>query len=101
MERIGSTKLATWVSDGVVSIALLLKETEDEQIGIDHFGVWVDDMEKAAEQATKAGANVLRYETPSDERFYEAKFKTPDGIVFDLTHTGWPGAIKEPGQESD
>ena len=27
--------------------------------------------------------------------YYEVKYKDPDGVVFDLTHTGWVGAVKE------
>ena len=27
--------------------------------------------------------------------YYEAKYKDPLGIVFDLTHTGWVGAVKD------
>ena len=27
--------------------------------------------------------------------FYEVKYRMPDGIVFDLTETGWKGATKE------
>ena len=27
--------------------------------------------------------------------FYEAKYKSPTGLVFDLTHTGWAGAVKD------
>ena len=27
--------------------------------------------------------------------YYEAKYKDPLGIVFDLTHTGWIGAVKD------
>ena len=27
--------------------------------------------------------------------YYEAKYKDPLGIVFDLTHTGWAGAVKD------
>ena len=27
--------------------------------------------------------------------FYEVKYKNPDGIIFDLTHNGWNGAVKE------
>jgi lactoylglutathione lyase len=27
--------------------------------------------------------------------FYEVKYTDPNGIVFDLTHTGWRGAVKE------
>jgi lactoylglutathione lyase len=31
----------------------------------------------------------------SAQSYYEAKFKDPLGIVFDLTHTGWVGAVKD------
>lgn len=27
--------------------------------------------------------------------FYEVKYKSPDGVIFDLTHNGWRGAVKE------
>ena len=27
--------------------------------------------------------------------FYEVKYRTPDGIVFDITESGWKGAVKE------
>jgi len=29
------------------------------------------------------------------DTYYEVKYKDPDGVVFDLTHTGWVGAVKE------
>ena len=27
--------------------------------------------------------------------YYEVKYKDPNGVVFDLTHSGWKGAVKE------
>jgi methylmalonyl-CoA/ethylmalonyl-CoA epimerase len=27
--------------------------------------------------------------------YYEVKYRTPDGIVFDLTESGWKGAVKD------
>jgi methylmalonyl-CoA/ethylmalonyl-CoA epimerase len=27
--------------------------------------------------------------------FYEVKYKTPEGIVFDITANGWRGAVKD------
>ena len=27
--------------------------------------------------------------------YYEVKYKTPEGIVFDVTESGWKGAVKE------
>ena len=99
MKRTGEARCGCHMSDGVVSIALLQKETEDEQIGIDHFGMWVDDLDAARERAVSAGAVSLGSHPPGDMAFYEAKFRTPDGITFDLSHTGWPGADKLSGSD--
>ena len=29
------------------------------------------------------------------EMKYEVKYRDPNGVVFDLTHSGWKGAVKE------
>jgi methylmalonyl-CoA/ethylmalonyl-CoA epimerase len=29
------------------------------------------------------------------DTFYEVKYQDPNGIVFDITHSGWRGAVKE------
>jgi len=94
MERVGSGARVVRLTDGVISIALMLKETADEQVGIDHFGMWVDDLASAVDHVTQTGAKLIRYETPKEDLFYEAKFETPDGIGFDLSQAGWPGATK-------
>jgi lactoylglutathione lyase len=96
MKRTGEARCGCHMSDGVMTVALLKKETDDERIGIDHFGMLVDDLETASRQAREAGAVYLRGGPKEPGAFYEAKFKTPDGIVFDLTHEGWPGAVKDP-----
>jgi lactoylglutathione lyase len=96
MKRTGEARCGCHMSDGVMTVALLKKETDDEKIGIDHFGMWVDDIAAAEAQAKDAGATLLRPSPTNAQAFYEAKFKTPDGIVFDLTHLGWPGAVKDP-----
>lgn len=96
MKRTGEARCGCHMSDGVMTVALLQKETDDERIGIDHFGFMVDDLASAQRQATEAGAVYLRGGPSRPGAFYEAKFKTPDGIVFDLTHEGWPGAVKDP-----
>jgi lactoylglutathione lyase len=98
MTRTGEARCGCHMSDGVMTVALLRKETAEERIGIDHFGLWVDDLDAAQRKATQAGA-VPRGSRPPEATaaFYEAKFTTPDGIVFDLSHTGWPGAVREPG----
>jgi methylmalonyl-CoA/ethylmalonyl-CoA epimerase len=30
-----------------------------------------------------------------EDVFYEVKYRTPDGIVFDITESGWKGAVKD------
>jgi methylmalonyl-CoA/ethylmalonyl-CoA epimerase len=95
MKRTGEARCGCHMSDGVMTVALLQKESEEERIGIDHFGMWVDDLDAAGRQVLAAGAVSLGSHPPGDQAFYEAKYRTPDGITFDLSHTGWPGAAKE------
>lgn len=97
MKRTGEARCGCHMSDGVVSIALLRKETEEERIGIDHFGLWVDDLAAAQQRAVAAGATPLASHTPSGGASDEVKFHTADGIVFDLSECGWLGATKGEG----
>src|SRR4029078_3304590 len=65
--------------------------------GLVHFGMWVDDLEAAKKQAEAAGASYYEGGPKADNpnAFYEVKYKDPLGIVFELTHHGWGGAVKE------
>jgi methylmalonyl-CoA/ethylmalonyl-CoA epimerase len=83
------------MSDGTVNVALLKKEGDKENIGIYHFGMWVDDLDAAEKKVVAAGGSYLAGRPTSPKSFYEAKYKDPTGIVFDLTHTGWAGAVKD------
>ena len=58
--------------------------------------MWVDNLDEAAKKATDAGATYFGG-APKDNpnAFYEVKYQNPDGIIFDLTHNGWGGAVKE------
>ena len=42
-----------------------------------------------------AGGAYLEGKPTSPNSYYEAKYKDPIGIVFDLTHKGWVGATKD------
>ena len=82
MKRVGKAGIGCYVSDGTISVALLKYEDEVPGFGkgyhgLVHFGMWVDDLELVT------------------NTFYEVKYKTPDGVIFDLTHMGWRGAVKE------
>src|SRR6266567_1944015 len=92
-EQVGETspesKLATgyFLSDGTLNIAVLKFKTDQigkgmDYTGVHHFGILVDDPEKATEHLESLGA----------ECFIEIKFKGPDGTVFDIAGHPWMGA---------
>lgn len=95
MTRAGTARRGIYMTDGTMNVALLGKETPDEEIGLYHFGMWVDDLDAAEKKVISAGGTYLAGRPTSPNSYYEAKYKDPLGIVFDLTHTGWKGAVKE------
>ena len=94
MKVAGKARRGLYVSDGVMNVALL-KQEGDEKVGIYHFGMWVDDLDEAEKKVVNAGGSYLAGRPTSPQSYYEAKYKDPLGIVFDLTHTGWVGAVKD------
>ena len=102
MKVAGKARRGLYVSDGTVNVALL-RQIPGEKVGIYHFGMWVDDLDEAERKVVAAGGTYLdgRPEPKAPDAaadahsYYEAKYKDPTGIVFDLTHTGWIGAVKD------
>jgi lactoylglutathione lyase len=95
MTRAGTARRGIYMSDGTINIALLKQENEKEKLGLYHFGMWVDDLDEAEKKVVDAGGTYLAGRPTSPNSFYEAKYRNPDGVVFDLTHTGWKGAVKD------
>jgi len=95
LKRAGRARRGIYLSDGVINIALLKKEHENEKLGLYHFGVWVDDLDASEKQVVDAGGTYLTGRPTSPNSFYEAKYQDPNGVVFDLTHNGWAGAAKD------
>ena len=95
MTRAGTARRGIHMSDGVMNIALLKKEADEERLGLYHFGMWVDDLDEAEKKVVDAGGKYLAGRPTSPKSFYEAKYRDPEGVVFDLTHTGWAGAAKD------
>ena len=95
MTRAGTARRGIYMSDGIMNVALLKKETEKERLGLYHFGMWVDDLDEAEKKVVDAGGSYLAGRPTSPKSFYEAKYRDPEGVVFDLTHTGWAGAAKD------
>ncbi len=102
MTRVGIGRRGVYITDGTLNLALLRQQGE-ERIGVYHFGVWVDDLDEAEESIKNAGgtylagrpdASLTTRHADAPNSYYESKFRDPDGIVFDVTHTGWAGAVK-------
>jgi lactoylglutathione lyase len=101
MKRAGIARRGIYMSDGIFNVALLKKESDNEKLGLYHFGMWVDDLDAAEKKVVEAGGKYLAGRPTSPNSFYEAKYQSPTGLVFDLTHRGWAGAVKNvvPTQE--
>ena len=104
MTRAGRAMRGWYMTDGVMNVALL--NFKDEAVpgyeklkdvrGVIHFGMWVDNLEEAEQRVVAAGGTYLTGRKETDPNvFYEVKYRTPDGIVFDITESGWKGAVKE------
>ena len=104
MTRAGRAMRGWYMTDGVMNVALL--NFKDEAVpgyeklkdvrGVIHFGMWVDNLEEAEKKVIAAGGTYLTGRKETDPNvFYEVKYRTPDGIVFDITESGWKGAVKE------
>lgn len=104
MTRAGRAMRGWYMTDGVMNVALL--NFKDEAVpgydklkdvrGVIHFGMWVDNLEEAERRVLAAGGTYLTGRKETDPNvFYEVKYRTPDGIVFDITESGWKGAVKD------
>ena len=94
LKRAGKARRGLYLSDGTINIALL-KQEGNEKVGLYHFGMWVDDLDAAEKKVIDAGGTYLESRPTSPNSYYEAKYRDPLGIVFDLTHNGWIGATKD------
>jgi predicted enzyme related to lactoylglutathione lyase len=104
MTRAGSAQRGVYMTDGTMNVALLNFageptpgfEDQPDFEGVIHFGMWVDDVDAADAAIKKAGGSYMtgRHEVGPNV-FYEVKYKTPEGFVFDVTANGWRGAVKE------
>ncbi len=105
-ETDGEMAEGVYLSDGVIQIALLCFKTDaasqgtgKEYVGLHHIGFWVDNVEKACAAAKAAGASWVMGDV-RDKGGFEVKYRDPDGVIMDITQTGWAGSQKSPG-ESD
>jgi lactoylglutathione lyase len=109
-EQVGEYPNKVYLTDGTMNLALIQFpgqvpgfDSKDKFFGIAHFGMWVDNLDEAKQSVEAAGGKYLTGAPPANSTaLYEVKYTGPHGVVFDLTHSGWAGAVKEvvPSKES-
>ena len=96
---------AVFLSDGYINLAILNYKTEkDADVGahgpnfdgIHHIGFEVEDLDEAVEKLERVEARQLTEKGAPDvalggTRNFEMKWAGPDGVVIDISHTGWEG----------
>ena len=98
---------AVFLTDGYINLAILNWKTEKDAdvgangpnySGIHHFGFQVDDLEEASRKLEAAQGMRLTQKdgldtmmAPGSHRNFEMKWAGPDGVVLDISHTGWDG----------
>ena len=88
------------LTDGVINITLIKYETDemagDERgkdfVGLHHMGFLCDDLDAQSRQVEAAGAELFM-DAPvrTSTEYYEKKYRDPNGVIFDITHSGWHG----------
>jgi methylmalonyl-CoA/ethylmalonyl-CoA epimerase len=117
MELIGEneTPMASvaYMSDGIMSLALIEYKSDKaagqdtsingegkEFVGLHHLGFWVDDVEVTRKALEENGGSYMMGEVSKEETsnsgYYEIKYRDPNNIIVDITHSGWTGAVKNP-----
>ena len=94
-----------FLTDGYINLAILNFKTEKDAdvgahganfSGIHHFGFEVEDLDAAAVRLEAAKAKELTAKDNLDMAMaagshgnFEMKWQGPDGVVIDISHTGW------------
>ena len=104
MTRAGKAMRGYYMTDGIMNVALLnfgdepVAGFEDKKNykGLIHFGMWVDNVDETDKKIKEAGGRYVTGRKETDPNvYYEVKYATPEGVVFDVTESGWKGAVKE------
>src|SRR5215510_407660 len=101
---------AVFLTDGYINLAILNWKTEKSAdvgahgpnfSGIHHFGFEVEDLDKAAASLERARGERLEERAGVDmemaaggHRNFEMKWAGPDGVVIDISHTGWETKVR-------
>ena len=105
MTRAGNAQRGVYMTDGIFNVALLeLRRRAGRRHGgpeeparphpFRHVGRQPR-RDAPRRSPTAGGSYVTGRKETGPNVYYEVKYKTPEGIVFDVTESGWKGAVKE------
>ena len=107
LKEVGQARAGRYLSDGHINLAILNYKTEKDAdvgahgpnfSGIHHFGFEVENLDEACTKLDAAQGQRLTQKdnldtmmAPGSHRNFEMKWAGPDGVVLDVSHTGWDG----------
>lgn len=98
-KRANSTSKAIYVTDGVVTLALLENKAEGKPNGLNHFGFHISSQEEFEKRLVRAGV-AAPAKRPDDRPYAETRATDPDGNNFDLSVGGFEiGTERQIGEE--
>jgi catechol 2,3-dioxygenase-like lactoylglutathione lyase family enzyme len=92
-----------YLTDGSINVAILKFKNDQAAdkpegvnfVGLHHFGFKVEDLEATEARLEAAQADkrpqINMSMTQAGHRNYEVKYRGPDGVIFDISSTGWVG----------
>lgn len=82
---------AIYLSDGEVNLALIQHgpRLSHEEIGINHCGFQIEDMEAFRVRMKELGINQPLEKPDIPGSYFEYKMKDPDGNTLDVSEEGW------------
>lgn len=108
LERVGEEHLefgsGVYLSDGEINLALLQYRSDAAAgiadsanfVGVHHMGFQVDDL-AATQRRIEANGGTFHFDLGHDAAKvnFERKFKDPNGVIFDISQSGWLGTPRE------
>ena len=93
------------LSDGTIDLAILRFKTDQigrgmDYTGLHHFGILVEDVDKAAEKVESlGGSHYMDQSDPARTGGFEVKLYGPEGVLFDVAEHPWTGTEPLPVKE--
>ncbi len=93
-----------YLTDGSINVAILKFKNDQAAdkpegvnfVGLHHFGFKVDNLEETEARLEAAHADKrpqvnMDMAPGTSQRNFEVKYRGPDGVIFDISSTGWVG----------